>query len=199
MSRRRNRSAWKWIVMIVMVLSISGCRGTEADVGADGEVEADAAWVEAARSTVGQFKQRLKAELQKGLAEGPAEAIDACRLEAPRIAEGLASEGRRVGRTSHRLRNPANAPKPWMVPLLDELRAAAPESSAYRAVRISDEWVGYAEPIYIQPLCLTCHGSDLPTPISDRIREAYPEDNATGFGVGDFRGIFWVELAAGQL
>ena len=45
-------------------------------------------------------------------------------LRAPEIAAGLSTDGVRVGRTSHRLRNPANAPRPWMEPVLAELRAA---------------------------------------------------------------------------
>ena len=54
--------------------------------------------------------------------------------------------------------------------------------------------MGYVEPIVMQPMCLTCHGESLAPEIAARISEVYPDDQATGFKVGDFRGVFWVEF-----
>jgi hypothetical protein len=99
----------------------------------------------------------------------------------------------RVGRSSHRLRNPANAPEPWMEPLL----AAYVEGSGSavpRTVEIDPDTVGYVEPIFVQPMCLTCHGTNLPPGVQEKLVELYPDDRATGFESGDFRGIFWVTL-----
>ena len=58
--------------------------------------------------------------------------------------------------------------------------------------------IGYAEPIFMKPLCVTCHGEALAAPVRERIAELYPEDRATGFRVGDFRGLFWAEFPAGE-
>ena len=52
--------------------------------------------------------------------------------------------------------------------------------------------LGYLEPIYLQAMCLQCHGSDLGSGVRERLAELYPEDRATGFAEGDFRGMFWV-------
>ena len=60
-----------------------------------------------------------------------------------------------MGRTSHRLRNPGNAPEPWMVPLLDAFRASPPPADAWRSVDLGSRGTGYVEPIYLQPLCAT--------------------------------------------
>jgi hypothetical protein len=57
---------------------------------------------------------------------------------------------------------------------------------------------GYVEPIVMQPLCVTCHGEEIAEPLRQRIAELYPEDRATGFRVGELRGLFWVELAGGD-
>ncbi|MBW2376809.1 MAG: DUF3365 domain-containing protein [Deltaproteobacteria bacterium] len=46
----------------------------------------------------------------------------------------------------------------------------------------------------MQPLCVTCHGAELPPDLRARLAELYPEDQATGYAAGDFRGVFWVEL-----
>jgi hypothetical protein len=152
-----------------------------------------AAWRQRGAALILPFKKELKAALQEGLAKGPEQAIDACRIRAPAIARAASVDGARVGRTSRRLRNPANAPAPWMEPVLDRY-AADPERSEPTVVALPDDRVGYAEPIRVQPLCLTCHGSALPESVSARLAVLYPDDEATGYEVGDFRGLFWAEF-----
>ncbi len=153
----------------------------------------DAGTVAHGASILRPFKHQLQAALRQGLAEGPVQALRVCRLEAPRIASALSTEDVRVGRTSHKLRNPRNAPKPWMAPLLAEYRAN-PKQAQPKTVALEDGRVGYAEPIFVQPPCLTCHGEDIPQPVRERLAELYPEDRATGFRSGDFRGMFWAEF-----
>lgn len=141
------------------------------------------------------FKQQLKRELQDGLAHGPFTAIDACKVEAPRIADSLSREGIRLGRTSHRLRNPDNAAPAWVEPILD-VYLAGEEHRAPRTVPLADNREGYVEPIVLQPLCLACHGESLAPDVESQINALYPDDEATGFKVGDLRGVFWVEYPA---
>ncbi len=143
------------------------------------------------------FKRELQRALKQGLAEGPAEAVAACRLEAPRIARRLASDEVRLGRTSHRLRNPANVAPDWVAPILASYLEPGAQP-APRAVSLPDGRAGYVEPIRLQPLCLTCHGSELAPEVAARIEALYPEDRATGFAVGELRGVFWVEHPASE-
>lgn len=143
------------------------------------------------RELVAQFKQNLQQALRAGMAKGPVEAIAACQIEAPEIAAGLSRDGVRVGRTSHRLRNPTNASPDWVKPILDAYLADA-SNRAPRTVVLPDGQSGYVEPIIAQPLCLTCHGKTLAPAVASRIKELYPEDEAVGFEVGDLRGAFWV-------
>ncbi|HEY5657127.1 MAG TPA: DUF3365 domain-containing protein, partial [Myxococcota bacterium] len=144
-----------------------------------------------AAAAVASLKRELGAALGAALAEGPAAAIQTCRVEAPRIAAKLAVDGVRLGRTSHRLRNPANAPAPWMRPFLDEFRDAPPQPGAARTVDLGASGTGYVEPIYLQPVCTTCHGSAVEPALLEQIRELYPDDQALGFEPGEFRGLFW--------
>lgn len=149
---------------------------------------------ERARAALAPFKKDLSEALGAALREGgPVQAIEVCRLEAPRIAAAAAKDGIEVGRTSHRLRNPENAPPPWTEPLLREY-VANPADETPSVVRIDAEHVGYVEPIRVKPLCLGCHGEQVADPVQDRLREIYPEDRATGFRENDFRGLFWVKL-----
>jgi hypothetical protein len=152
----------------------------------------EAAWRERGVAALRPFQKSLKKALLTGLEQGPAQAIDACRLEAPRLAASAGSEDVRVGRTSHKLRNPANAPEPWMLPLLEGYRDEAYDEP--RVVEIDASTVGYVEPIYMQSLCASCHGSNLAPGVLERLHALYPEDQATGFAVGDFRGLFWVKM-----
>ena len=148
---------------------------------------------EAGAAAVLPLKKSLKAALVAGLEEGPVNAISVCRVEAPQLAEKASSVTTRVGRTSRKLRNPANAPKPWMEPFLD-LYERDPESREPAVVIIDDRTVGYVEPIFVQPLCVTCHGATLAPDLASKIGELYPNDQATGYAAGDLRGVFWAEL-----
>jgi hypothetical protein len=139
------------------------------------------------------FKRDLQQALRDGLAQGPVEAIAACRVRAPEIADSLSRDGIRVGRTSDRLRNPSNVGPDWVAPIL-EAYAASPADRAPRTVALPDGRSGYVEPIRVQPPCLTCHGENLAPDVASRIRELYPADRAVGYRVGDLRGVFWVEF-----
>lgn len=140
------------------------------------------------------FKRDLQQALREGLAAGPVEAISACRVRAPEIADALSRQGVRVGRSSHRLRNPSNAAPEWVRPILEDY-VNNPSDRAARTVALPDNRSGYVEPILLQPMCLTCHGRKLAPEVASRIQELYPSDRATGFDVGDLRGVFWVEFA----
>jgi hypothetical protein len=160
-----------------------------------GAAEGDAEWLARGAAAVAPLKRELKAALEEALARGgPEAAIDVCRLRAPELAARASSSLVRVGRTSDRLRNPANAAAPWMEPLLAVYRSA-PEDRAPRVVRLPGGGVGYAEPIVVQPLCVACHGEALAPALRERLAERYPSDRATGYRVGDFRGLFYAEFA----
>lgn len=139
------------------------------------------------------FKTNLQQALKSGLAEGPAEAIQVCRVKAPGIAEALSVDGVRVGRSSHKLRNPDNEAPDWVRPIM-QAYLDDPASRSPQAVELAGNRWGYVEPITVQPLCLACHGSELAPDIRSRIAELYPDDRATGFAAGDLRGVFWLEF-----
>ena len=153
--------------------------------------------MEAARGSelLKPFKQELQQALRSSLAVGPDNAIEVCKDQAPMIAARLSVAGVALGRSSHKLRNPENEPPAWVTPLMQQyLQEQADLKPA--VVALPEQRVGYVEPIVMQPLCLTCHGDELAPGIAERITAAYPEDAATGFKVGDVRGVFWVAFPA---
>ena len=140
----------------------------------------------------------LRRELTHALAQGgPAFAIKACHIDVVGLTRRMSGRaGIPAGRTSDRLRNPANAPPAWAAPLV-----AA--SGVKRLARGTDGFVvdldrslGVLRPILHQRMCDSCHGP------ADRIDPAvqamlavrYPGDRATGFVEGQLRGWFWVEV-----
>ena len=139
------------------------------------------------------FKKALKSALLAGLEQGPVEALAVCRDRAPEIADSLMRDGIRMGRSSHRLRNPANAAPEWLRPAMQRYVDDDSNRAPYLVALADSRW-GYAEPIVTQPLCLTCHGEAVPPVLVERIEELYPEDRAVGFEAGDLRGVFWLEF-----
>jgi len=173
---------------LVATLLLAGCQAAQPTA------EVSPREMEQAKNALEPFKEQLVDALTGALEEGgPETAIAICREKAPQIAAELSVDGIRMGRTSHRLRNPANAPEPWVEPLLAAY-LEEPENSQPRAVRLDDSTIGYVEPIYAMSFCLSCHGPSLEPTLEETIRSLYPEDQATGFRMNDVRGLFWVTL-----
>ncbi len=148
-----------------------------------------------AREALNPLKTGLPKALQAAIAsDGHAGAVTACSTIAPSLAESGSTETVKVGRTSTKLRNPKNAPADWMQPILNEWTQRPPAEGSHAAVRLADGTVGYAEPIFVKPLCTSCHGESIPVDVRAVLKERYPQDQATGYQAGDFRGMFWVTL-----
>ena len=141
------------------------------------------------------FKTELQTALKTGLADGPATAIGICKNRAPQIATQQSINGVHMGRTSHRLRNPANQAPAWAQAVLDRYLVDSFDRTPTSVV-ISNRLHGYVEPILLQPVCVMCHGQDLAPEIATQIKAQYPMDKAVGFQPGDLRGVFWVEYPA---
>lgn len=134
---------------------------------------------------------RLMGRLSEVLtAEGPAAAIVVCQGEAPQIAQAIATEhGVAIGRTSFKLRHPANQPPAWAATLVEQ-RVEEPAYLAHPDGRLAA-----LLPIRAKKKCLTCHGgeAEIPGAVREKLEELYPQDQATGFAEGDLRGWFWIE------
>jgi len=137
------------------------------------------------------FKMGLKSALAGGMSQGVDAAIRACSTQAPAIAEEHSVDGVTMGRSSHRLRNPDNAPEPWLAEVLEDYLSGERELTP-RTLALDEHREAYVEPIRLQAPCLACHGETLATEVEQRLQELYPQDQATGFAIGDLRGVFWV-------
>ena len=137
------------------------------------------------------FKKLLSEALQNGLKGGTTAAMEACQLMAPALQSNLSSGLIELGRATHKPRNTNNVVEPWMHSA--HLSYLQGDSSSAQQVELEDGATGYIEPIYVKAGCLQCHGSVLTPEVSDYLAKHYPDDRATGFSLGDYRGLFWLK------
>lgn len=173
-----------------------------ADAAEDPELEA---FVAGSRAMVDESASSLKSALQAAIEEGgPTNAISVCNVKAPGIAGALSRHPQwRIGRTSHKVRNPNNAPDAWEAGVLEEFlqRAAAGESfstmeKAERVEGSGGALYRFMKAIPVGDICLTCHGTDVVPDLKSKIDAYYPTDEATGFKMGELRGAFTITKAA---
>lgn len=151
---------------------------------------------------------RLITELTAALsAGGPEKAVDVCHTKAlPLTREPLPGLPQVVAvkRTSLLLRNPANAPDAAERAALDRVAALVADGKPAPPILIqkietagvaASEWRLYRS-VGVQPACLACHGAPEAQSPSLRalLRERYPQDAATGYAVGDWRGLIRVTV-----
>ncbi|PIP94138.1 MAG: hypothetical protein COW00_07990 [Bdellovibrio sp. CG12_big_fil_rev_8_21_14_0_65_39_13] len=155
------------------------------------------AYSKKAESYLNPFKKELMMVLKKTVeTKGTIAAVNTCHLQAPKILEKhlehLKKNQIEIGRTSDKLRNHENAPRPWVVKYLSEFKEGQRKGPV--VVEINENRIGYLAPIGIQPLCLKCHGEKIDRKVQKIIAENYPKDQAINYKIGDFRGLFWVEM-----
>ncbi len=164
---------------------------------------------EVGEAAAGSVAARLMGELTAAMAQGgPEKAVDVCHTRAlPLTAAPVPGEPRvqAVKRTSLRLRNPANAPDGAERAALDHvaalLRAGRPVPAALvqkvERPGADLEWRFY-RPVTVQAACLACHGpiEGQSAALRTLLRQRYPADAATGYAVGEWRGLVRVSVAA---
>ncbi len=156
---------------------------------------AEAAALERARQLAKAVGGGLKARLTDAMAEsGPAGAVRVCAEEAQQITARAIGEGEAAGRASTKLRNPENAGPGWVRTWLaaqgDQAADAAP------VAEVVDAEARVIVPIAVEGVCLTCHGAPeaIAPEVTAVLTERYPEDEATGYEVGDLRGALWARV-----
>jgi len=168
----------------------------------------DMAHQQQAKELIQRFAGELKLELTTAMQQdGPVEAIAVCQQIAPAIAAQLSDESAmQIRRTSLKLRNANNPPDAWEQQVLLRFEQQQAEGEAIATLEFSEvvHEDGVAtfrmmKAIGIEPVCLTCHGSQLSDEITNQLKLLYPEDEATGYQVGDVRGAFSVrQLISGE-
>lgn len=143
------------------------------------------------------LKDRLITTMQT---QGPVAAMGLCTTQAQDLTRSVAAEESvAVGRSSLRLRNPKNAAPDWVDTWLHDQgegpAAGVVGSSEIAMADDGSEVARVLRPLAVGPPCLACHGdrADLAPEILASLDASYPKDRATGYLVGDLRGVIWAE------
>ncbi len=145
-----------------------------------------------------QLKSKLVSTMQSG---GPEAAISVCNIDAINIAEDISNRNNlEVGRTSLKIRNPANKPDAWETKQLEWFNSQQASGIDVKTLEKSEivkengkKIFRYMKAIPIQEPCMLCHGAVLSTVVKEKIRELYPQDQATGYKPGQIRGAFTIK------
>ena len=186
-------------LLVAMALSTSTFAGSNV-AHADDELQSLTKSARAAaKSLVSDLKKELKTALKDG---GPVHAIGVCKITAPAIAATTSEDsGLQVNRTALRVRNPGNAPDTFERQVMENFLAEAKggtELGTLEHAEIIKTDDGNRTFRYMKPIpmaakpCLACHGSNLKPDVTKAVKDAYPEDQATGFKPGELRGAFTI-------
>lgn len=203
------------IQLLLIGLAFVACGERSGQAGADdpataqlaaapvSEEEAVAIGDSAAAALTMTLMGQMRAKVEES---GPAEAVEFCSEEAlpltAQVEDGV-GRGISVKRTSNRVRNPANAPDSLELLALAYFEAEKEKGQGmpgHYLQRTEDGW-RYYKPISVAPLCTRCHGpvESIDPEVRTVLRERYPEDRATGYTEGDFRGVVRVSIPAPQV
>ena len=170
-------------------------------VAATASAEDEVALSAEGKALIQKFGGALKAELVAAMEDGgPFEAISVCNVRAPEIAAAISADsgGWTISRSSHKLRNPNNAPDPYTAAAIEAFlaRETSGEVAAnmVKAEIVEEDGQRVFRMVKAIPtgaVCLTCHGGDEVTlDVKAALAALYPDDMAHGFKEGEMRGVF---------
>lgn len=151
----------------------------------------------AAAALVQKLGGELKAVMQK---DGPIEAISFCSKNAIFLTHDVSKTyGVKMKRVTLQQRNPLNRPTLTESNILSKWVAAVANAQHPVAI-LANTATGFAyyKPIIINnEVCLKCHGViDDSTHLGQALKSIYPNDYATGYKMGDLRGMIVVDIPA---
>ncbi len=128
---------------------------------------------------------------------GPVHAVDFCNINAVPLMDSVSKAHQvKVERVTDKNRNPTN----YLKTENDKSAWAKFKSSFFKSEKPvpfiveENQNLIYYKPIAIgMPTCLKCHGApeeDIDAATAEKIKEKYPNDLATNYKMGDFRGMW---------
>lgn len=187
-------------VALVSLLAINACEQQENTARAPlTNDQAVAHAKEAAQQSFFRLSAELKTAIETG---GAASAIKVCSQRAPAILGEVSDEtGFDITRLSDKARNPNHTASGDDLDTIVYFRKSLSGGSPIEPQVAShpDGSKTVRLPIMISlPLCLQCHGSETEIALETRaaIASTYPDDQATGYQIGDLRGIWRIDVPA---
>ena len=107
-----------------------------------------------------------------------------------------------IKRISSKVRNQGNLPDKAEIMALNkyeklfEQNQTIPDYYIHKVIEEGKEYFDYYKPLNVAKPCLTCHGNPevIDAEILKILKESYPNDKATGYKEGDFRGLVRIRV-----
>ena len=154
---------------------------------------------EASNRLVDTFSKQLRGALMAAMQEGGAvNAISVCYDRAPIIAKTVSRDFWTIRRVSDRYRKPdneADSHQTMILAMFQDTVQGRPADYSEWSDQDGIKVFSFYKPIFAAPMCLNCHGPQerIPPETAAAIRDKYPDDHATGYAVGELRGMFVVQ------
>lgn len=187
----------KIFIYSIILIIVAACQNLEKDNNISVEYETELA--EHAGSYMSQLKSVLLSNMQEG---GPLQAVSVCSDTAQLMSEEYSKKmDVFVKRSSFKNRNILNFPDNFeskAIKQFEEKLKTGNLTSETNIIEQSDvngiKVVRYVKPILVEAPCLNCHGSksQISKDVAEVIKQKYPKDKATGYKIGDLRGVISV-------
>ncbi len=187
---------------LLILILINSCAQEKAQVSPPTEAERIEI-IPIGQQAAGMMLKILQSELMAAIEEmGIMGAITICNESALKLTDSLTQNLARVTkikRSSLKIRNPRNEPDSYEREALMFFSADPKRLEEVYLQKIIDKsgtHFRYYKPLIIKPLCVFCHGpaENLTPDLTEKLKEFYPEDKATGYKIGDFRGVVRVSV-----
>jgi hypothetical protein len=157
-----------------------------------------------AAETFGLLSTNLQTAIQSG---GVSNALPFCSLAAAPLTASMAEKhGVTLKRVTHQARNPAGKANAAELAVLKSFASALAASTnsppPFATNLIAGQATFFAPIVLNNELCLKCHGEpgkDISTENLAVIRKHYPQDEATGFKLGQLRGAWRIDFPLATL
>ena len=189
-------------ILIAFVLALGyGCQPeSQQNLGNDISYDTTAVVNEGQKIAKATF-QTLSSNLKNAMEEGGVEyALQFCNVEAIPLTDSLSNHHNvSIRRASHKPRNPYNTADSLEAEAIKQYIDKLESGKELQPVTYADEnRITFHAPITItNALCLNCHGKvneNISKENLATIQEFYPNDQATGFSMGDLRGVWTVRF-----
>jgi len=172
-------------------LSLLSCSENKVEVSEDQVI--------GMRTTAMEFMKNLKGVLISQIqTNGVLQAVAVCSDTAQVLTNDFGvQKGVFIRRVSFKNRNENNLPDDFekkilsKFELLNQNKKLTSETEHAEIVREGEfKYLRYLKPILVQAECLNCHGSEneIMPEVKQLISQAYPDDKAVGYKIGDLRG-----------
>ncbi|MDR9417658.1 DUF3365 domain-containing protein [Gracilimonas sp.] len=192
-------------ISVLVLLAFFGCKNSNNKLSKKLSSEEFSSYESTGSKLATSTQKVLASNLVVAIEEnGVSEAIEFCNIQAIPLTDSMSVElEAHIKRVTDQPRNPNNLANESEMEYIQSAKTTLQNGQDVTpSVRQTNGTVTGYYPIITNQLCMQCHGNE-GSQINDetltKIKELYPNDKATGYEVGQLRGIWVVEMKKDSL